>query len=237
MHRPNPSRAALVPIVAILAAGCGGATAEQQVLRRYFDALRLRDQATLGFIATVRLDPETEGVVQRFRITSVGDERRQALRIRELARALREAREADEAFITRMRAFQKEHAEEIDRVLKAEARKAALRGRDAALQAEWRRWRDQMADHAKRVADARRKLAAETRVAELSVYDAQNPIDVQEYDGEIITKDVTIDAELRTPDGRTVTRPYVVTLQRAELKGPKGERRGRWIITGLRPAA
>ncbi|HWQ00171.1 MAG TPA: hypothetical protein VNK92_06845 [Vicinamibacterales bacterium] len=237
MHRPIPSRAALVPLLAVLAAACGGASVEQQVLRRYFDALRLRDQATLGFVATVRLDPETEGIVQRFRIVSVGDERRQALRIRELARALREAREADEAFIARMRAFQKEHADEIDRVLKAEARKAALRGRDAALQAEWRRWRDQMAEHAKRVADARRKLAAETRVAELSVYDAQNPVEVEDYDGELVTKDVTIEAEVLTPDRQTVTRTYVVTLQRAELKGPKGERRGRWVITGIRPAS
>jgi hypothetical protein len=46
------------------------------------------------------------------------------------------------------------------------------------------------------------------------------------------TKDVTIAAPVVLPDGQTVQKTLVVTLQRAS-----GERAGRWLVTGVRDAA
>ena len=55
-------------------------------------------------------------------------------------------------------------------------------------------------------------------------------------DGEIVSKDVTIDAPVKLPNGQTVQKTLVVTIQRAE---PKGDRAmtGRWIVTGIKDAS
>ena len=73
-------------------------------------------------------------------------------------------------------------------------------------------------------------------MVDLSVADPRNPVDTKKYDGELVSKDVTIDAPVRTPDGQTVQKTLVVTLQRAELKGDRPIT-GRWIITGLKDAS
>ena len=52
---------------------------------------------------------------------------------------------------------------------------------------------------------------------------------------ELVTKDVTIHAPVRTADGSSADRTLVVTMQRAILQGePAAE--GKWIITGVRDA-
>ena len=74
-------------------------------------------------------------------------------------------------------------------------------------------------------------------IAELSVFNAANPIDVSQYEGQLITKDVVINAKVRTPDEQTVDKKLDVIMSRAELKGPTGDvRNGRWIITSIKEA-
>lgn len=51
-------------------------------------------------------------------------------------------------------------------------------------------------------------------------------------EGQTVAKDVTIEAPVVLPDGRTVQKTLVVTLQR----GSGGDSR-RWIVTGVRDAA
>ena len=48
--------------------------------------------------------------------------------------------------------------------------------------------------------------------------------------GQAVTKEVTVDAPVILPDGRTVQKTLVITLQRA--RGDKG-----WMVTGFRDAA
>jgi hypothetical protein len=43
-------------------------------------------------------------------------------------------------------------------------------------------------------------------------------------------------ANVRGADGATSPKNYVLTAQRAVVKTDKGERQGKWIITGLKPA-
>ena len=221
-----------------LTAGCSS-TGEQQVLRKYFDANKLRDQSTVANVATVEFSPQTDGIVDRFSIVSVGEEQRTTLNIKQYAEEWKSARDQNEAFTKEINAFQKENAEDIDRVARAASTaKGGLRGKDAELHAAWQKWVSDRAEHTKKVQDSRRKLAAETRMAEVSVFDARRPIDVAEYEGELIAKDVTIDARVQPPGGgEPEDRRYVVTLQRAELKSGDDQRSGRWIVTDIKRAS
>lgn len=227
---------AAVSAVAFTTAGCSG-SGEQQIIKRFFDANRMRDQSTVANMATVEFDPQTDGVVQGFEVVSVGEETRSTLNIGQYASEWRAAKERQDAFAKQITEYQKANAEEIDRVNRAALQNRPLRGKDAELHASWQKWLADRAEHNNKVLDTRRKLSQETRVAEVSVFDARKPIDVAQYDGALLTKQVTINARVQPPAGGAATeRKYVMTMQRAELKGPDGDRNGRWIITGITPA-
>jgi hypothetical protein len=51
-------------------AGCGASTTEEQLLTTFFQAARLHDRTRLAEIATVSLNPRTEGTVERFEVVS-----------------------------------------------------------------------------------------------------------------------------------------------------------------------
>jgi hypothetical protein len=54
-------------------------------------------------------------------------------------------------------------------------------------------------------------------------------------EGGVTTKDVTVSAPVRLPDGQTVQKRLVLTLQRTALRGDK-EMVGRWVVTGYKYA-
>jgi hypothetical protein len=87
------------------------------------------------------------------------------------------------------------------------------------------------------VSDAKRRLQAETVVADMSVNSGPTHLDVTKYDGELVSKQVSISAPVRLPNGQTAQKDYVVTMERAILKGDNGEIAGRWIITNIKDAA
>jgi hypothetical protein len=222
-------------MAALALSGCGGGEGEQQVLKKYFDASRMRDNVTAGNIATVSFRPQEEGIVQSFSVVSIAPESRRTLRIKEVDAAYAQTKQQDDEFTKAKKEYQDKNIEAIDRVLRAERENKRITGKDADVQREWTKWREDTAAHAKRSADARRAASVEKSVAELSVYDARNPVNIADYDGELITKDVTISARVRTPDNQTVDKQMVVTLQRAELKNAAGDARsGRWIITEIK---
>lgn len=237
MRRPRSrSIAVVVPLLIMLGVvftACSSPP-EKQTLQKYFSAARMRDNLTLGNIATVSLNPDKEGAVQTFSITQVGEEVRQPLRVKELTKAFDDARAAEEEFTKRKKEYQDANLAAIDRVLTAEREQKPLRGKDLEVQAEWTKWRDETSSHAKTTAEARAALSNSRGIAEISVFDARNQVDVSQYDGDLVTKDVTIQAKFRLPDGKTEDRTMVVRMQRAELKGPEGQEvNGRWIITSL----
>ena len=217
----------------VFTAACSSYSSEQQILRKYFQANQLRDQSTVANVATVEFDPMTDGTVQSFEVTSVTPERTTKLNIRQYAEDLKKAKEDNDAFTKEVNKFQKDNAVEIDRVTTASQGAKPLRGKDAELHATWSKWVSDRVDHTSRLTDARRKLAAETRVAELSTFNALKPIDINEYDGELMSKDVTVAAKIKK--GTTVAdKTLMVTMEKANLKGPAGEREGRWIITDIK---
>jgi hypothetical protein len=58
-------------------------------------------------------------------------------------------------------------------------------------------------------------------------------VDLTKYNGQIGSKDLTIEAPVRLPDGGSVRRTLIVTMRRAVLKADR-EVVGRWIITSIR---
>ncbi len=80
------------------------------------------------------------------------------------------------------------------------------------------------------------KLASESMVVDMSVNTGATRIDVAKYDGEMISKDVSVSAPVRLPNGQTAQKNLVVTMQRAVLKGDR-DITGRWIITAIKDAS
>jgi hypothetical protein len=66
----------------------------------------------------------------------------------------------------------------------------------------------------------------------LSVDDPNiRPDDPAAAAGEIVTKQLAISAQVKLPNGQTVRKPLVVTMERATLG--EGQRVGRWVITSV----
>ena len=188
-----------------------------------------------GNTATATFDPRTDGVVQDFDVVSVTDERVTPLPLKQYAKALEEARAKDQAFTAERRAYQNANINDINRMLKAQSSGKPVAGKDVAVKAAWDKWVADGQTHNKAVSDAQRQLANGRGLAELSLTrSGRAPIDVTQFDCELVAKDVKIDATVRTPSGQTVTQPMTVGLRRARMKDEKGsDVTGRWIVTSI----
>src|SRR5687768_10240582 len=243
MLRPKTSvylLASMVLAVAALSACSSPNASEENLVRQFFRASGLRDSQTLSNFATVTFDPAKEGTVGTgdFEVTAVSPERTEPLQVIELNKAFTEAESANKAFNEKKKAYQDAHSEAIERVLKAESAGRKLTGADAQVQAEWTKWRDESGAEAKKVSAARAALAAARPIAELSLMaNSGSPTPtVEELNGTLVSKDISIRAQVRGADGATTEKNYVMTVQRAVVKTDKGERTGKWIITAIKPA-
>jgi hypothetical protein len=179
-------------------------------------------------------DPRTQGSVTDFTIQNVTEEQRKPLPLKALAKAQDDVKAEEAAFTKRKEEYQNANLEAIQRVLKAERESTKLAGKDVDVQVAWTKFRDDGAAMSRKVADSRRTLKAETEFVDQSVNaGGRTAIDVSKYDGEVVSKDVTVSAPVKTPAGETVQKTLVLTLQRAILKGDKGIE-GRWIVTKCR---
>ena len=59
---------------------------------------------------------------------------------------------------------------------------------------------------------------------------------VEELNGTLVSKDITVRAQVRDAAGATSEKTFVMTAQRAVVKTDKGDRTGKWIITSIKPA-
>ena len=214
---------------------CSGGP-EQAIITQFFNASRLRDNTSLDNFATVIFDPRTSGTVTSFSVASVGAEQRKPLPLKALAKAQDDVKAEDDAFSRRKDEYQNANLDAIQRIIRAERGDGKVTGKDSEVQATWTKFREETAAVSKKMADARRSLRSETQLVDISVNaGGRTAIDVAKFDGEMVSKEVTIAAPVRQPDGASVDKTLVVTLQRAILKGEK-EIEGRWIVTGVRDA-
>ena len=219
-----------VPLVALFVSACGPGSAERPLIRSYFLASRLNDRGLLGNIAMVSFDPSERGTVSTFTIDSVAEEQTRPLRFKELSQALMEAQEAEEEFTAEKVAYQDEHFDAINRVLQSERDEEDVARGDAEVQEAWTDWRNRTMEHAKMVSSAQLELDTEQNAASLSMYDPNNPLDLTQYDGELLTKDVSITANVEL-NGSESEQALVLTLQKAVLNGSDGTTiEGMWVI-------
>ena len=217
----------VAPLVALFVSACSGTGAERTLIRSYFLASRLNDRPTLNNIAMVRFEG---GSVSTFSIENVAEEQSRPLQTKALNMALIEARQLEEEFTAEKVTYQDENFEAINRVLEAEGDDNDVAGRDVEVQEAWRDWRDRTIEHAKTVSAAQLELNNEQNAASLSLFDPNNPLDLTEYEGELLTKDVSIIANVED-DGVESERSMVITLQKAVLTGTDDTMiEGGWVI-------
>lgn len=236
MSRPY-SKWLIVPVLAlaVVAAACGGGE-EKTLLNKYFMASKVSDNMTLSNIATVAFDPKADGQMMSFSIVSVSPEKVEPLTLKQFAADLKAATDEEKAFTEKKKAFQDANSEAIDRIIKAEGKNQPLKGKDAEIQKEWIKWREQTSEFAKKLSEVRKKVSENQPIVEISCQDQRNPIDTTAYDGEIVSKDVTIKGQVKT-DAGTSEKSYVFTLRRVTLKNVNGKDVvGRWVITDRKDA-
>jgi len=225
--------APVLATVAVLTGACGASHPEQQQLQQFFRASGMRDDQTLANFAAVSFDPKTEGTVSKFTIVNVSEPRVEPMKFKELTKGLEDAQAADKEFSDRKKAYQDSHSDALKRVLAAEAAGKKATGPDAAVQAEWTKWRDDSNASMKKVSDARSAVNNARPIAEMSLGNPNGPTpDLTNAEGQIETKDVTIDATLKAPDGSVSQKTMVVTMQRAVTKNP--DKTGKWIFTAIK---
>lgn len=223
--------------VAILSSACS-TPPEENLVKGYFRASGLRDNQTLANFAVVSFDPKTDGSVSSVTVVSVSPERVEPLKIQELSKALTEAEAANKTFTDSKKAYQDKNMDAIDRVLKAQSSGKKLSGGDGKVQAEWEKWQADTATEAKKASAARAALSDARPIAELSLTTGNGATpDLAALDGNMVSKDITVDATVKAPDGSTSQKTLVLTVQRAVVKDDKGaNRNGKWIITAIKPA-
>jgi hypothetical protein len=204
---------------------------EQQFLTQFFRAARARDNATLGRMSAVAIDSRTQGTVEDFSITTVGPEQRTPLSFKPLFEAEQKAVEEEKAFLKTKIEYQNANIKAIEEVLKLEADPAAkFTPAQQKIKAEWDKWREGIAAHARTTAGAAAAIKRGTAVAEASLSQPGQPaLDPKAFEGETIKKDVTVQASVKSPDGATSDKTLVITLERVA----GGGREGRPIITKI----
>ena len=224
-----------VTLFALLVISCGGTTPEQQLLTNFFRASRVRDNATLSNIASVEFNPRTNGTVQDFEVTSVGAEQRRSLQIQQAMSEADEAKLAEAEFAKRKKAYQDANMPALLRVSQNQRDKKPVSGKDAEVLAAWNELSKEELATKKRASQARQKATSETSLAIGSLTAPGRPdVDVKGMDVEIVSKQVTINAKVKSPDGQTTTpKTIVFTFQRAIAKKDGQTSEGRWIITSM----
>ena len=238
MSRPNSKLWVIVPVmlIAVMAMACSSTGEEKTLLNKYFMASKVSDNMTLSNIATVAFDPKSDGQMGSFKILSVTPEQVAPLTIKADAEALKAAMDDEKAFTEKKKVYQDANADAIDRIIKAEGKNQPLRGKDAEIQKEWNKWREETAVHAKTTSELRQKVSKDQPIIEISCQDQRNPIDTTAYDGETASKDITIEGQVKT-DAGTSAKKYIFTLQRVTLKNVNGKDVvGRWVITDRKDA-
>jgi len=227
--------ALLVASVALLEVACSRSP-EQQQLTQFFRAARARDNTTLGMMSAVSFNPAERGIVTDFDITSVSPEQRSPLDLKVFVQAQRKAREAEAEFAKRKKEYQDANLQAIEQILKLERDpKAKMTPAQAKVKAEWDKLREETGTFAKASAAARTALANATGPAEASLTQPGRPaLDPEKFQGELLTKAVTLNASVQAPSGgATSQKTMVITMQRVVGKLGDEAREGRWVITQI----
>jgi hypothetical protein len=227
------ARRAILGCVLLVVVACGSTPVEQQLLTQFFRAARVRDNTALASISAVPFDPRTDGSVQDFKIDNIGAQQHRKLQVQEFTAEQEKIRNDQIEFTKKMRDFYQSNSIAIDRALKADRENQPVRGQDATLLTEYKKWDADSRDLERKLSQARQKVAKEKSALVSLTPPGRDDVDVTGMDVDIITEPVTVTAQVQTPDGKTAPRTMVFTLQRASGKKDGQTTEGRWIIMGI----
>lgn len=220
----------LVPAT-MMVVGCSRPP-EQQFLSQFFRASKARDNTTVGRMSAIEIDPRTQGSVEDFEITRIGDETRTPLTFAPLLEAQVKARETEQAFLKTKIEYQNANIKAIEEVLKVEQMDptAKLTPAQETVRVEWAKWREGISAHARATASATAAIKQSTGLAEASLTQPGQPaLDPKTFAGETIKKNVEVAATVKSPEGATAQKTLTVTIERVAGNG----REGRPIITKI----
>jgi hypothetical protein len=104
------------------------------------------------------------------------------------------------------------------------------------LRAEWDKWRQDALGVQKATSAAKAALNDAIGPAEASLAQPGQPaFAMEKFEGELVSKDVTVNAEVRK-DGQATPKTLVITMQRVEGTQDGTQRAGRWIIARIQGA-
>lgn len=234
-RRSGLAFAAAVVLPVVMTAVACSRPPEQQFLTQFFRAAKARDNTTLAMMSAVSLDPREKGTVEDFTITSVSPEARTPLDLKTLIQAEREARAAEAEFAKRKLEYQNANLPLIEQVVKLERDPAArMNAAQQTVKAAWDKWRADSTTFTRAVSTARTAVVTAIGPAEASLTQpGQAEFDPGAFEGEMVTKDVVLDAEIRNPQGETSPATLTVTMTRAAGTLAGQAREGRWIITKI----
>jgi hypothetical protein len=235
--RATLAAALVLAPLSILAAACSSAPPEQQLLNQFFRAARTRDNETLARMSAVEFSPREQGEVTDFEITNISEERRTPLPYKELAQAQNQAAADETEFRQRRVACESANRPALEVIAKMERDPAAkYTAAQEKLKAEWDQWRQDVQAKQKAMSSAKASLTDAIGPAEASLAQpGQPPFDVGTFEGELVSKDVTVEAEVRQGEV-TSTKTLVITLQRVEGTQAGNQRNGRTIIARIQGA-
>jgi hypothetical protein len=189
-------------------------------------------------MSAVEFHPLKQGEVSDFDITNVSEERRQPLDFKSLIDAERKATSDEAEFRKRKLEYQNANLAALETIVKMERDPAAkFTPAQQAMKAEWDKWRADTTAHQKATAAAKAAIKAQTGPAESSLSQPGQPeFAADKFQGELISKDVTLDAQVKTPDGQTTQKTLVVTIQRVEGSLDGQRRVGKPVIARIQGA-
>jgi hypothetical protein len=211
---------------------------EQQFLTQFFRAARARDNNTISMMSAVEFEPRERGEVSSFEITHVSEERRTPLDLKPLMDAAVKAEADQKEFLRQKIAYQNANMAALQNIVKMEKDpKAKFTPEQAKMKAEWDKWREDTTVHQKAITAAKNAVTGATGPAEASLsIPGQPPFAPDKFKGELVSKDVTLNAQVKAPDGKTSEKKLVVTIQRVVGTQDNNKREGRPIIVKIAEA-
>jgi hypothetical protein len=208
---------------------------EQRMLNQFFRAARNRDNTTAAMMSSVSLDPRTQGSIESFSITLVGAERREPLPYKALMEAAEKARQDEADFQRRKKEYSNANLKTIEEILKIENQpNVKFTPEQAKVKPEWDRWRAETGTYVRNLSAARTAVAAATGPAEASLTQPGQPrFDANMFEGDMVSKDVAVKAEVKGPEGQSAEKDLVVTMSKVVGTQGGAPRDGKWIITKI----
>lgn len=199
---------------------------EEQILSKFFDAVRSGDHVTLSGMSVVGFS----GPVESWELVEVLSELRQPFRLSELRRYAAEAEEERERQFYEYSEFRKKNLEELKVIRHRLEQDPQYRfqGSWGEIQTEWESFRTRYEDLDRRRQDILLEIDRELSLAKMSLMSSE---EIDRLDGEVVVKEVLLKVNRREYGER----PYLFRLRMYELTSTESDYKppSRWIITSI----